>query len=211
MLTQNRADRVVLYGLSWQQFEGLLIDLGDHRSARIAYDQGTVEIMTPLPEHEYFKENIGDAIKDMAEVLEADYESLGSTTWRKQAKMAGIEPDNCFYFQNEPKIRGKLQYDLNQDPPPDLALEIDMTSKSLSRFPIYARLGVPELWSYEEGELHIYLLQENEEYQEVENSNIFPTIPVKEIPKIINKYRFQGRRMIRKQIREWVQQLIREN
>ncbi len=208
MLTQNRADRVVLYGLSWQQFEGLLMDLGDHRSAKIAYDHGTVEIMTPLPEHEYFKENIGDAIKDMAEVLEADYESLGSTTWRKQAKMAGIEPDNCFYFQNEPKIRGKLQYDLNQDPPPDLALEIDMTSKSLSRFPIYARLGVPELWCYEEGDLHIYLLQENEEYQEVENSNIFPTIPVKEIPKIINKYRFQGRRMIRKQIREWVKSII---
>jgi Uma2 family endonuclease len=207
MLTQNRADRVVLYGLSWQQFEGLLLDLGDHRSARIAYDNGTLEIMTPLPEHEYFKENIGTAIQDIAEVLDKEYESLGSTTWRREVKMAGLEPDNCFYFQNEPKIRGQLQYDLNQDPPPDLALEIDMTSKSVSRFPIYARLGVPELWCYEKGKLHIYLLQENEEYQEVENSQIFPNLPVQEIPNLIKKYRFEGRLTIRKKIREWVREI----
>jgi Uma2 family endonuclease len=135
MLIKKRADRVVLYNLSWQQFENLLTDLGESRAARIAYDNGTLEIMTPLPEHEYYKENISIAIQDIAFVLDMDYESLGSTTWRKQAKMAGIEADNCFYFQHEPQIRGKLEYDLNCDPPPDLALEIDLTSKSLSRFP----------------------------------------------------------------------------
>lgn len=130
MLTKNRADRVVLHNLSWQQFENILTELGESRGSRIAYDNGTLEIMSPLPEHEYYKENISDAIKDIAELQDRDYESLGSTTWRKQAKMAGLEPDNCFYFQNEAKIRGKLEYDLNQDPPPDLALEIDITSKS---------------------------------------------------------------------------------
>ncbi|BAQ62633.1 flavodoxin reductases (ferredoxin-NADPH reductases) family 1 [Geminocystis sp. NIES-3708] len=203
MLTKKRADRVLLYNIDWQQFENILIDLGQTRSARIAYDNGILEIMNPLPEHEYYKENIGDCIKDIAEVLERDYENLGSTTWRKQAKMAGIEPDNCFYFQNEAKIRGKLDYDLNQDPPPDLALEIDLTSKSLNRFPIYVRLGIPEVWCYDEGLLKVYLLQNDETYQESRSSLVFPDLPVQEIPEVINQYRMQGRRKIRQEIRKW--------
>jgi len=202
LLTQRRADRVVLHNVSWQQFENLLADLGESRAARVAYDDGTLEIMTPLPEHEYYKETLGDAIKDIAETLEQDYESLGSTTWKRELKRAGVEPDNCFYFQNEPKIRGKLEFDLNQDPPPDLALEIDVTSKSLSRFPIYARLGVPEIWCYDSGEVTIYQLQ-NEEYIEVETSLVFPTLPVKELPALIEQYRLQGKLAIRKAVREW--------
>ncbi len=202
LLTQRRADRVVLHNISWQQFENLLVDLGESRAARVAYDDGTLEIMTPLPEHEYYKEALGDAIKDIAEVLDQDYESLGSTTWKREIKKAGVEPDNCFYFQNEPKIRGKLEYDLNQDPPPDLALEIDVTSKSLSRFSIYARLGVPEIWCYDSGELKIYQL-ENEGYIEVETSSVFPTLRVQELPALIEQYRPQGRRAIRRAVREW--------
>lgn len=203
MLTKKRADRVLLYNIDWQQFENILIDLGQTRSARIAYDNGILEIMSSLPEHEYYKENIGTAIQDIAEVLERDYESLGSTTWRKQAKMAGIEPDNCFYFQNEAKIRGKLDYDLNQDPPPDLALEIDLTSKSLNRFPIYARLGIPEVWCYDDDRLKIYLLQNDETYQKSPFSLVFPDLPVQEIPEVINQYRMQGRRKILQEIRKW--------
>lgn len=202
LLTQRRADRVVLHNISWQQFENLLVDLGESRAARVAYDDGTLEIMTPLPEHEYYKEALGDAIKDIAEVLDQDYESLGSTTWKREIKKAGVEPDNCFYFQNEPKIRGKLEYDLNQDPPPDLALEIDVTSKSLSRFSIYARLGVPEIWCYDSGELKIYQLQ-NEGYIEVETSRVFPTLPIKELSVLIEQYRPQGRRAMRRAVREW--------
>jgi len=202
MLTKTRADRVILYDISWQQFENILIDLGETRGTRIAYNNGTLEIMSPLLEHEYYKENISIAILDLAEVLEKDYESLGSTTWRKQAKMTGVEPDNCFYFQNEPKMRGKLNYDLNIDPPPDLVLEIDLSSKSLNRFPIYLSLGVPELWCYDQGKLKIYLLI-NDQYKESQNSLVFPNIPVQEIPNIIEKYRLQGRRIIRQKIREW--------
>jgi Uma2 family endonuclease len=201
-LTQRRADRVVLHNISWQQFENLLADLGESRAARVAYDDGTLEIMTPLPEHEYYKEVIGDSIKEIAEVLDQDYESLGSTTWKREIKKAGVEPDNCFYFQNEPRIRGKLEFDLSQDPPPDLALEIDVTSKSLSRFSIYARLGVPEIWCYDSGELKIYQLQ-NEGYIEVETSLVFPTLPVQELPALIEQYRPQGRRAMRRAVREW--------
>jgi len=204
-LTEYRADRVVLYNISWQQFENLLIDLGQTRAARIAYDNGTFEIMTPLPEHEYYKEAIGISIQDIAEELDINYESYGSTTWKREVRLAGIEPDNCFYFQNEAKIRGRLEFNLNQDPPPDLALEIDMTHKSLNRFPIYARLGIPEIWCYDSGELKIYQLQQ-ETYGEVETSSVFPMLRVQEIPTIIEQYRLDGKLAVRRAIRNWARQ-----
>ncbi len=203
VVTSCRADRVVLHNIGWEQFESLLIDLGDHRASRIAYDNGTLEIMTPLPEHEYFKESISDAVKDIAEALEIDYESYGSTTWRKRIKMAGVEPDNCFYIQREAAVRGRLDLDLSQgDPPPDLALEIDITNKSLDRFPIYARLEVPEIWCYDEGELRIYHLQEGD-YVEATTSLALPLLPIQELPQIIERHRAEGRRAIRRAVREW--------
>ncbi|WP_392480448.1 Uma2 family endonuclease [Nostoc sp. C110] len=202
-VAKNRADRVMLYDISWEQFENLLKDLGEHRAARLAYDRTTLEIMTPLPEHEHYKEVIGDLVKEIADVLDLDYESYGSTTWKRESRMAGVESDNCFYFQNEAVIRGRLDLDLRQDPPPDLALEIDVTSKSLNRFPIYARLGVPELWCYDSGELKIYLLQ-NGEYVESEKSLVFPTLVIRDLPKLIEQNRANGRRAIRQAVREWV-------
>ncbi|MBE9006615.1 Uma2 family endonuclease [Fortiea sp. LEGE XX443] len=202
-IAKNRADRVMLYDISWQQFENLLKDLGEHRAARIAYDRGTLEIMTPLPEHEYYKEVISIAVQDIAEELAFDYESYGSTTWRRESRMAGVESDNCFYFQNEAAIRGRLDLDLQRDPPPDLALEIDITSKSLDRFPIYARLGVPELWCYDSGELKIYNLQDGE-YVESEISLVFPNLAIRELPKLIEQNRENGRRATRQAVREWV-------
>ncbi|MCG6137575.1 MAG: Uma2 family endonuclease [Nostoc sp. LLA-1] len=200
---KNRADRVVLYNISWQQFENLLQDLGESRAARIAYDYGTLEIMTPLPEHEYYKKIISIAIEDIALELDLKYESYGSTTWKRESRMAGLEPDDCFYFQNEAAIRGRLDLDLRQDPPPDLALEIDVTSKYLNRFPIYARLGVPELWCYDSGELKTYLLQ-NGEYLESETSLVFPSLPIGELPRLIEENRTEGRRAIRKAVKNWV-------
>ncbi len=205
--TKQRADRVVLYNISWQQFENLLIDLGDSRAARVAYNNGTLEIMTPLPEHEYYRESIGDAIKDIAEELDINYESYGSTTWKREARLAGLEPDNCFYFQNESLVRGKLQFDLNQDPPPDLALEIDLTSKSLNRFPIYARLGIPEIWCYEQGKLRIYQLKSGE-YNEVEQSSIFPMLSIRQLPELIESCRLEGRRALRRAVRQWVREQV---
>jgi len=203
IITKHRANRVMLYNISWQQFENLLKDLGENRAARVAYDDGTLEIMTPLPEHESYKEVISDAVKDIAEELDLDYESLGSTTWKKEGKMVGIEADNCFYFQNEALVRGRLDLDLQRDPPPDLALEIDITNKSLNRFPIYARLGVPEIWCYDWGELKIYLLEQGE-YIESERSLVFPSLEIRDLPKLIEQNRANGRRAIRKAVREWV-------
>ncbi|MEA5620325.1 Uma2 family endonuclease [Cronbergia sp. UHCC 0137] len=209
IVVANRANRVMLYNISWQQFENLLQDLGESRAARVAYDDGTLEIMTPLPEHEYYKKAISNGIEDIAEELDLDYESFGSTTWKRESKMAGLEPDDCFYFQNEALVRGRLDLDLLRDPPPDLALEIDITSKSLDRFPIYARLGVPEIWCYDSGELKIYLLQ-NGEYLESEKSLVFPSLEIRELPKLIEQNRANGRRAIRTAVREWVREEIKK-
>jgi Uma2 family endonuclease len=123
--------------------------------------------------------------------------------------MAGLEPDNCFYFQNEAIVRGRLDLDLSQgDPPPDLALEIDLTHKSLDRFPIYARLEVPELWCHDSGELKIYHLQ-NGAYLEAENSLALPQLPIKELPQIIERHRRDGRLAVRKAIRAWARDRAR--
>lgn len=207
VVAESRSDRVLLYNISWHQFERLLENLGENRSARFAYDDGTLEIMTPSPEHEYYRDILGDAVKDIADEVERDYECYGSTTWRRELKKAGVEPDNCFYLQNEALVRGKLDFDLNQDPPPDLALEVDVTSKSLPRLPIYARLGVPEIWCYDDGQLTIYLLQ-NGDYQESNCSQAFPNLPIHQLPDLVEQYRFQGRRAIRCAIRNWVRRVI---
>jgi Uma2 family endonuclease len=208
LLIPERANRVVLNNISWQQFENLLIDLGEHRAARVAYDQGQLEIMTPLPEHEFFKETLSIAVQDIAELIDLNYESYSSTTWKRELQQAGLEPDNCFYFQNEAAIRGRFNIDLNQgDPPPDLALEINLTHKSLNRLPIYARLGVPELWCYDNGNLTIYQLQDRE-YLEAIQSRIFPNLAIPELPQIIESYRQEGRLALRRAIRAWARAQI---
>jgi Uma2 family endonuclease len=143
----------------------------------------------------------------MAETLEVDYESYGSTTWRQRARQAGLEADNCFYFENEARVRGRLDLKLPQDPPPDLALEIDLTSKSLERFPIYARLGVPEIWCYEAGVLTIHRLQ-NTRYVEVTQSGIFPMLNIQALPQVIEQNRLMGRLALRRAVRAWVREQV---
>lgn len=206
-LNISAGQSVVLENVSWQTFEKLLIELAECSSLQLVYDRGTLEIMAPLPEHEYFKEAIGDLVKDLADELDIDYETLGSTTWKRQDLLAGVEADNCFYIQNESAIRGKLDFDLTQDPPPDLALEIDLTSKSLDRLPIYARLRVPEIWRYDKGQIRIYQLQ-NETSVETNNSLAFPNFPIQEIVPFIQGNRSLGKKHLRRAFRRWVQQQI---
>jgi Uma2 family endonuclease len=197
---------VLLQNVSWQQFKDILSELGEQRSSRVAYYDGILEIMVPLPEHEYFKSSIGDLVKDLADELGIEYECFGSTTWKKQKGAAGAEPDECFYIQNFPAIRGRLDIDLSQDPPPDLVLEIDITSKSLDSLLIYARLGVSEVWRYDRNQLLIYQLV-NERYVETQTSLAFPEFPINSLPNFIKQNLADGRRALRQSFRMWVRQL----
>jgi Uma2 family endonuclease len=197
--------RLLLHDVSWAEFEAILAELGNHRHTRLTYDHGLLELMAPLPEHEYFKQSLSIAIEDISETLNQNYESYGSTTWRQPVEQAGIEPDNCFYLQNEAHVRGKLTLDLSQDPPPDLALEIDLTSKSLNRFPIYARIGIPEIWCYNQGQLTVYRLQSGA-YEPAAQSCVFPSLKVQELPRLIEAHRDQGRLALRRAVRAWVRE-----
>ena len=144
--TSNLAEqRTVLQNISWETFETLLKETGEHRGSRFAYDCGTLEIMTPLFEHENPKIQFDRLIFALAEELEIEIKSAGYTTLKRKIVKRGIEPDNCYYIQNELIVRGRQELDLETDLPPDLAIEIDITSSSVNKFGIYSALGVSEL------------------------------------------------------------------
>jgi Uma2 family endonuclease len=194
--------KVLLHDVSWEEFETILEELGEHRAARIAYDNGIVEIMTPLPEHEYAKELIGDLVKALLEERDIEFATLGSTTFKNQTMAKGIEPDQCFYIQNEPAIRGKKRIDLMVDPPPDLALEVDITSRT--HLSIYEALGVPELWRYSNGQLRVYVLRDGK-YTESSTSPTFPGFPISEmIPQYLELSQLEGRNKTMRAFRQWV-------
>ncbi len=151
---------VILPNISWQTFETILAEMGDNRATRLAYDHGTLEIMTPLMPHEYNNRLIEHLVFALAEELNLNLKSTGSMTCKRPDLLRGVEPDSSFYIQNEPVMRNKQNLDLTQDPPPDLVIEVDYTSASIDRLPIYLALGVPEVWRYDEPTMQIYQLCE---------------------------------------------------
>lgn len=195
--------RTVLHNISWQTFEALLQDTGENRGSRFAYDCGTLEIMTPLFEHENPKSNLGNFIIALAEELDIEIKSAGSTTLKKRIINQGIEPDNCYYIQNELAVRGKQELNLETDPPPDLAIEIDITSTSVNKFGIYSALGVTELWRYNGRVLKFYQLVEGQ-YVDCEFSIAFPVVSASEMNRFIEQSKTMGEIALLKSFRAWV-------
>jgi Uma2 family endonuclease len=167
--------RLLIQDINWLEFEAILDELGEKRVSRIAYSDGILEIRMPLPKHERQKSILGDIVKILLDELELDCECFGSTTFKRQEMNYGIEPDECFYIQNHETMIGKDRLDLSIDPPPDLALEVDVTSKT--QIDAYTRLSVPELWVYEDTGLKIYVLQSGQ-YQDSATSPTFPDLPI---------------------------------
>lgn len=194
--------KLLLRDVTWPEFEQILEELGEKRASRIAYAGGILEIMTPLPKHEVDKLFVTNFVEILLEELDIDFYPLGSTTFKNELMKQGIEPDNCFYIENETAIRGKDRLDLTVDPPPDLALEIDVTSRTHPE--IYQALGVPELWRFEKGKLKIAVLRDNQ-YIEVAKSPHFPDFPLIEVfPQYLQKVKTQGRNKTMREFRAWV-------
>ena len=170
--------KVTLQPVSWESFEEILSQLGEFRSSRIAYSNQILEIMAPLPEHERSKVLLADLVKILLKIKRLAWEPFGSSTFKRQGMAAGIEPDDCFYIQNYQAVIGKQRIDLNVDPPPDLALETDVTSKT--EVDAYEALAVPELWIYSGGKLRINILQAGK-YIESQDSLIFPDLKLIDI------------------------------
>jgi Uma2 family endonuclease len=196
--------KFVLKGVSWKTFKALMADVGDDRAWRIAYDRGVLEIRMPLQEHEVPKGLIESFVEAIADELEIEVMKLGALTLEREDITRAVEPDTCFYIQNESRVRGK-NIDLENDPPPDLAVESDYTSSSLDKFTIYASLGVPELWRYCRKTLEVYQLVEGK-YQQCNQSVAFPFLPVAEISGFIEQSKTIGQRtavrLFRTRIRE---------
>jgi Uma2 family endonuclease len=194
--------QMLIKDISWQQLENILEEMGERRAARISYSDGWLEIMVPLPEHEKDKELIGDLVKILLDKLEIDFEPFGSTTLKNERMRQAVEPDTSFYIQNQAAVIGKNRIDLNIDPPPDLAIEIDITSRT--KFNNYEILGVLELWRYKQQGLEIFLLQEGK-YIKSQSSPNFPNIPIIEL---VNEYVQQcltiGRSQAMRNFRTWV-------
>ncbi|NJM46434.1 MAG: Uma2 family endonuclease [Alkalinema sp. RU_4_3] len=179
-------ERVILRNISWETFERLLEESGDNRNTRFHYLDGTLEIMSPLFVHEGSNRFIAALIEAAADVLDMNLRRAGSVTLRQKPKKAGAEPDSSFYIQSEPLVRHLTELDLKKDPPPDLVVEVDITSSSDRRFPIYARLGIPELWQFDGKTIQYYLLQDDE-YVPVQISPTFPTLQADMILKYLKE------------------------
>ncbi|MEG4496845.1 Uma2 family endonuclease [Microcoleus sp. F10-C6] len=198
-------NRVILKGVSWSTFKALLADVGDDRAWRIAYDRGLLEIRMPHLEHEVPKGLIESFIEATADELEIEVMKAGSLTLEREDLTRAVEPDSCFYIQNEASIRGKRDINLPEDLPPDLAIESDYTNSSVNKDSIYAAIGVPELWRYRRESLQVYQLVEGK-YEMCDRSLAFPFLPVAEIPSFIEQSRTIGQRaavrLFRQRIRE---------
>ncbi len=170
-ITLSPGSVVTIPNITWLEFESILQELGEKRRTRIAYSNSTLEIMVPLPEHERPKDLISDIVKILLKSAGRRYEPFGSTTFKREGA-AGVEPDACFYILNYQRMINRRRL-LPDDPPPDLAIETDVTSKT--KIDAYKIIGVPEVWVYDSGRLRIYLLQDGE-YVESDMSPNFPEI-----------------------------------
>ncbi|HEY9614160.1 Uma2 family endonuclease [Allocoleopsis sp.] len=198
--------RVVLRGVSWQTFKALMADIGEDRACRIAYDQGILEIRVPYEQHEEPKILISSFVEALADELEIEIRQLGALTLEREDLTRAVEPDTCFYIQNESQVRGK-EIKLPNVPPPDLVVESDYTHSSLNKFNIYASLGVPELWRYRKQSLQVYQLVEGE-YQLTDKSLAFPFIPIAEVPGFIEQSKIIGQRAAVRLFRARIRDLL---
>ncbi|MBD1906139.1 Uma2 family endonuclease [Funiculus sociatus GB2-A5] len=202
--------RVVLKNISWQTFETILAEMGEDRNTRLAYDRGTLEIMTPLMPHEHNNRLLEHLVFALAEELNLNLKSAGSLTCKRPDIQRGVEPDSCFYIQNEPLIRQKRNIDLTIDPPPDLAIEVDYTSASVDRLSIYLALGVPEVWRYDEPVMQIYQLREGV-YVLCTVSPTFANLPLTtEIPRCLSESLRIGEITMIHSFRNWLRQQIKD-
>ena len=206
-LIQTPKAGFLLKNISWPTYESLVNELAEQPGIRLTYDRGNLEIMTPSAPHEGSKKILGRFVESVSEELNIEIRSLGSLTCRREDLARGLEPDQCYYIQNEDVVWDKEQIDLNQDPPPDLVVEIDVTSSSIDRLSLYASLGVPEVWRYDGNRLIIYQL-ESQEYAERDVSPTFPFLSQVEMLRFLELRRTTKENALIRLFREWVRSQI---
>jgi Uma2 family endonuclease len=199
------AEHIVLYDISWKAYECLLEAVGDRR-LRHSYDDGTLEIMSPLKRHDRAKSLLARLIEMAAYELDIDIQSIGSTTLRRSEKLKGLEPDECYYVAHEAVVRDKEDYDPHRDPPPDLAVEVDVTSSSVDRMIIYAHLGVAEVWRIQDEGLTFWYLTRRGTYRRITRSRAFPLITSQMLADFLNQRLQRSENQIVRSFVAWLRQ-----
>jgi Uma2 family endonuclease len=198
--------RLVLYGVDWRDYTRMLRAFANRRAVRLTYDRGVLEIMVLTHEHESDNHILGRFVITLTEECGLPVKGGGSTTMRRRRRQRGLEPDECYWIANEHLVRGKKKIDLRRDPPPDLALEIDVTHSSLDRLAIYAALNVPEVWQLEGQTIVCYLLGSDGRYTASNQSKAFPGLnPADLIPFLALRGQMDENAVVR-EFRNWVRQ-----
>jgi Uma2 family endonuclease len=197
--------RVLLQNVSWQTYETLLAEAGGPGN-RLTYDHGSLEIMTVSHGHESYGKLIGRLIETLTVELDIPIHSGGSTTFKREAKKRGLEPDECYWIQNERSMRGKKEFEIETDPPPDLAIEVELSRSALDRMGIYAALGVPEVWRFDTVALTVWHLRGDGRYAQAEQSRAFPFLPLAEVIRFLRASDTEDETTLVRSYRQWVRE-----
>ncbi len=202
----NESRTILLDGVSWNEYEMFIEDFKKKPGWRLAYDGGKLEIMPPLMEHETLAVSVDMLVRAFCEHFDLTLESAGSTTFRSQLKKKGVEPDDCFYIQSANKVIGKVKsLDPKNYPAPDIAFEVDITHGSLDKFPIYAALGVAEIWIYDGETVSFYELKA-ENYHQISHSRALPLLSSKKLTECLGMSRTKGQTFALKSFRAWLKE-----
>lgn len=182
--------RVVLHNVRWSTYLALLEDTEPCRG-RMIYDQGVLEIMSPLSSHENIGCLIGRMIETYTEVMGIEIVSIASTTVKREALQRGFEADEAYYIKHADLVRGRNIIDFAIDPPPDLVVEVDISRSSIAKLPIFAAFGVPEVWRYL-GDTFQALVLSGIEYSPADCSGVLPGFPLKEVPRLLGQRNTSG-------------------
>lgn len=205
-LAGENGGAILLNNVSWEEYEMFLEDFAERAGWRLAYDGGKLEIMPPLMEHETPAVSIDMFVWAYGEFFDLTVEGAGSTTFRRELKKKGVEPDACFYIQSADKVIGKVGLlDPKNYPMPDVAVEVDITHGSLDKFPIYAALGVPELWLYDGENLSFYELRD-EKYHQISNSRALPGLSAEKLAEFLKLSKNEGQTPALKSFRQWLRE-----
>lgn len=198
---------IVLEGISWETYEQILEEL-EGRRVRVTYDEGDLEMMAPLAFHEEWKGRITILVSLMCMERDLDFQTLGSTTFQRRDLKKGIEPDDCFYVRHAKTIRNRKgdHIDLTVDPPPDLAIEIENTRASIPKHPIYAAIGVPELWRFDGKHLTVLRLRGGK-YSATNSSKLFPFLPMEQFQHFVMRLSSERSPIVLREFREWIKSL----
>ncbi len=199
-----RESTIVLHNTRWQTYLELR-DSNENSHVRMTFDRGDLELMSPSKPRERLGYLIGRFIDIWTLEKRIPVQSCRSTTFRRKDLQRGLEPDNCYYIEHESVVRSREDVDLTIDPPPDLVVEVDVTSKSIDRLPIYAALGVPEVWRWHEDALQVLRLESKDVYVEVGGSQSLPGFPCARMVELINQRTVTDETALMFEFQSWCQ------